>query len=336
MARFALLVAAAAAFLITMAAAALLVPLLSRIRFEQPIKYINGPAWHAKKRGTPTMGGLCFIVGAVLGMGLAWLGLHAMEPELADGRQRYLLLLALGVSLAFGAIGFLDDILKIGSGTNRGLRAWQKLVLQTLLTTVFLTGLYIGGALDTGVVLPALGYVDLGIWYYPLSYLMILFFVNSVNLTDGVDGLCTVVTCVVMAGYAAVYGLLDCFQLTIFPAAVAGALLAFLLWNFYPAKVFMGDTGSMFLGGALITAGYCAGWPGLIPLLGGVYLLEGLSVIVQVAWFKLSHGKRLFKMTPIHHTFELSGWSEVKITYAFGAAALTCVLLTLLFVRVSL
>lgn len=335
MARYALVMAAVAAFLITMAAAAFLVPLLGRIHFEQPIKYINGPAWHAKKRGTPTMGGLCFIIGTVAGEYLAMLGMQRLEPQLADMGQRARVALALGAALGFAFIGLLDDGLKVSSKRNCGLRAWQKLVLQTIVTTLMLTGLYLTGGVETAMFIPALGYVELGGWYYPLTYLTVLFFVNAVNLTDGVDGLCTCVTFVVMVGFIAVCGLMNYVHLTVLPAAVAGSLLAFVLWNFYPARVFMGDTGSMFLGGLVAALAYCMGWPSLLLLLGGVYLVEGASVVVQVAWFRLSGGKRLFKMTPIHHSFELSGWSEVRITCVFSAAAAVCVLLTLVFVRAS-
>lgn len=335
MARYALVMAAVAAFLITMAAAACLVPLLGKIHFEQPIKYVNGPAWHAKKRGTPTMGGLCFIIGTVAGEYLAMLGIRQLEPQLADMGQRAKVSLALGAAVGFALIGMLDDALKIGCKRNNGLRAWQKLVLQTVVTTLMLTGLYLIGGIETGMYIPVLGYVELGVWYYPLTYLTVLFFVNAVNLTDGVDGLCTCVTFVVMVGFIAICGLMNYVHLTVLPAAMAGSLLAFVLWNFYPARVFMGDTGSMFLGGIVVALAYCMGWPSLLLLLGGVYLAEGLSVLVQVAWFRLSGGKRLFRMTPIHHSFELSGWSEVRITCVFSAVAAVCVLLALVFVKAS-
>lgn len=328
MARFALLVAALAAFLVTTAAAILLIPLLGKLDLERSLR----SAFPAEKKGVPTMGGICVMVGVLFGIALAWVGLTTIEPQLADPFQRLLISLALCSSLGFGVIGVADDLLRV-TGRGTGLRLWQKLVCQTVVAALFLAGLHLGGALDTGMVLPAVGYVDLGVWYYPISFAVILFFVNAVNITDGPDGLCCTVSFAAMAGYLAVYGMLNYFQLAILPAAMAGALLAFTLWNFYPAKVLMGSTGSMFLGGAVIACAYCVGWPGLLPLLGGVFLVQGVSVLLQAAAAKC--GKRLFRAAPLHRALAAKGWSDLNITFALGGMAAAGTLLAILFVRVS-
>lgn len=334
MARFALLVAVLAAFLITTATAIVLVPLLGKMNLERSLKYFRGQRPRAHQKGVPTMGGVCIAVGLVFGVALAWIGLRTIQPALADAHQRYLLSLAICTTLAFGVIGFADDTLCLANG-SRGLRLWHKLVLQAVIVTLFLAGLRAGGALDTGVVLPSLGYVDLGIWYYPCSYALTLSLVNSVDLTDGPDGLCCSLAFVAMAGLLAAYGMLNFFQLALFPAALCGALLAFTLWNFAPARVLLGHTGGMLLGGALCAAGYCIGWPGLLILVCGVFLLEGLSLAAQYLVYKLGKGKRFLPVAPLHRALEAAGWSDVKITCALGAAGLTFALLAVLFVRVS-
>ena len=334
MARFALLVAVLAAFLITTAVCIVLIPLLGKLNLEHSLKYFRGERPRAHKKGVPTMGGLCIAVGMVFGVALAWIGLRTIEPALADIHQRYLLSLSLCTTLAFGVIGFADDTLCLAGG-NRGLRLWHKLVLQTAIVTLFMVGLRAGGALDTGVVLPSLGYVDLGPWYYPCSYLLILCVVNSVDMTDGPDGLCCTLAFVAMAGLLAAYGMLNFFQLALFPAAVCGALLAFTLWNFAPARVLLGHTGGMLLGGALCAAAYSIGWPGLLVLAGGVFLLEGVSLAAQYLVYKMGKGRRLLPAAPLHRALEAAGWSDVKITCALGAAGLTLALLAVLFVRVS-
>lgn len=334
MARFALLVAVLAAFLVTTAVCILFIPLLSKIEFEFSLRYFRSAAPNAHKKGVPTMGGLCLMVGLVFGVGLAWVGLRTIEPGLADAHQRYLLSLALCTTLAFGVIGFVDDILRLGD-RNHGLRPWQRLAAQTVVATLFLTGLYVGGALDTGVVLPGAGYLDLGVWYYPLSYALILFFVNAVDLTDGPEGLSSVTAFAAMAGYLAVYGMLNYFQLAVFPAAVAGALLAFTLWSFAPARVLPGRTGGLLLGGAVVSAAYVVGWPGLLPLVGGVFLAEGVTLLAQWLVFKLGKGKRLLPAAPLHRALAARGWNDARITYALGAAGLVCALMAILFVRVS-
>ncbi len=334
MASYALILSAISAFAITAVSGCFVVPFLKRLHYGQTIKEI-GPTWHKKKQGTPTMGGLCFILGSTLGLGFAWFSLMFNLPEALESSSGAGMLLCMFTAFAFGLIGFMDDFIKVVKKRNLGLRAWQKLVMQLLVATCFLTGLSVTGSLTTLVVLPFIGMVNLGAAYYPLSILLILFMVNAVNLTDGIDGLATSVTFVVMLGYMALTSFLGFFHLSLYASALAAACAGFLLWNFYPAKTFMGDTGSMFLGGAVTAMAFCMGRPELLLFMGFVYICEAGSVVLQVIYFKLTHGKRIFKMTPIHHSFELSGWSEVKIDFTFAFAALVFVLLGVLFVYVN-
>jgi phospho-N-acetylmuramoyl-pentapeptide-transferase len=335
MARYALIIAALVGFLATAGIMCLLLPLLQHIRFSGPARKVSGPAWHKQKEGTPTMGGLAFLIGSMAAVAAAWLGLSFLDAKLLNGQQKANLLLALACSLAFAAVGFTEDYLKVVLHWRRGLRTWQRLVLECVITTFLLVGLWNNGAHETGMVLPFFGYVDFGYLYYPLAYLTILAVVNSVHLTDGIDGLCGSVSFVTMLGYLVICGLLNAFQLSLFAAALAGSLVAFLLWNFYPARIFMGDTGSLFLGGALVSIAYCMGWPSLLMLLAGIFLLEGFTVLLQVVWFKLTKGRLLFKMAPLHAGLELSGWNESRITRVFSGGAAALMLLALLFAYIN-
>ena len=334
MARYALALAAVVAFLVTAVSGVFLVPYLHKLHYGQTIRE-SGPTWHKNKQGTPTMGGLCFILGSMLGLGAAWAMLSAEAPDLMQPQTALNVLLALFTSLLYSLVGFMDDYIKVVKKRNLGLRAGQKIVMQVLITLSFMVGLHITGALTTAVVLPVFGFVDLGLFYYPIAFLFIIFMVNAVNLTDGIDGLATSVTFVEMLAYIVIAGVLGYFQLSILAAALAGGCAGFLIWNFHPAKTFMGDTGSMYLGGAVTTLAFCMGRPELLFFLGFVYICEAGSVVLQVGYFKLTHGKRIFKMTPIHHTFEMDGWSEEKIVTAFSGVALAFALLGLLFVRLS-
>lgn len=330
MARYALILAAACGFIIAAVSGIVIVPFLRKLHFGQTIKEI-GPTWHNKKQGTPTMGGLCFILASVVGVVLALCSLLHSTPELFGNAGSQNLYLAVFAAFGFGAIGFFDDFIKVVKKRNLGLRAWQKIVGQLVVTTVFLGGLYWNGTLSTYITLPFFGMVDLGLLFYPLSYLFIIFVVNAVNLTDGIDGLCSCVTFVAMLGFLTLAGFLGQFNLSLFAAALAGALAGFLIWNFYPAKTFMGDTGSMFLGGAVTGLAYGMGRPEILFFFGAVYIWEAATVVIQVTYFKLTHGKRLFKMTPIHHSFEMRGWSEVKIDAGFSLLAALFVALGLAF-----
>lgn len=263
MARYALALAAAVAFLVTAVSGLFVVPYLRRLHYGQTIRE-SGPTWHKNKQGTPTMGGLCFILGSMLGLGAAWAMLSAEAPDLMQPQTALNVLLALFTSLLYSLVGFLDDYIKVVKKRNLGLRAGQKIVMQVLITLSFMVGLHITGSLTTAVVLPIFGFVDLGLFYYPIAFLFLIFMVNAVNLTDGIDGLATSVTFVEMLAYIVIAGVLGYFQLSILAAALAGGCAGFLLWNFHPAKTFMGDTGSMYLGGAVATLAFCMGRPELL------------------------------------------------------------------------
>ena len=295
----------------------LLLPVLRALKAGQSIREI-GPTWHNLKAGTPMMGGLMFIFASILCL----LGnLSAME----DYSVFFVLLLA----LSFGFIGFLDDFTKIKYKRNLGLTSLQKAMLQMALSAIFLYAMYKNGSMDTHLYIP---FVDLSLELHPILYIFFAMFVmvgcdNAVNLTDGVDGLSSSVTLPVMVFFAAASVALGKWELAILPASLIGGLVAYLFYNWHPAKVFMGDTGSLFLGGVVCGMAFALEMPLILILVGFVYICETMSVILQVGYFKLTHGKRLFKMSPIHHHFEMCGWKEVKIVVIFTAvSALMCVL----------
>ena len=335
--QFALLTVALSAMLLTALLGFLLVPVLRKLNYVQTIKN-NGPAWHASKNGTPTMGGLMLIFGSMTALVFTYLLLVKKIPEMSNGIWQQTgkgLSIAILFALANGVIGFVDDFIKVKKQRNKGLSVRIKLLLQLIVGLVFLIVLQKNAMLTTWVQLPGIGLVDLGIAFYPLSYLLILGMVNAVNLTDGIDGLASSVTFLAMLGFLVISALLGWYQIGLYAAALAGGCAGFLCWNFYPAKIFMGDTGSLFLGGAVVAIAYTTGHPELLLILGLVYLIEALSVVIQIVWFKVSKGKKLFKMTPIHHHFELSGWSEIKITAWFSGAEIVCVVIALIFAYIS-
>lgn len=337
MVRYAFMTAAFAALAVTALSGCFVIPALRRLHFGQTIKEI-GPTWHADKNGTPTMGGFTFYIGVLAGVVLGYTVLSLSAAELFGSMaSRYAVTLYVCVltAFAFGAVGLVDDWIKVVKKRNLGLLARYKIIAQILITTAFLISLYLNGMLSTVVQLPFFGAVDFGYFYYPLSYLLIIGMVNAVNLTDGIDGLASSVTFVVMLGFLFTASMLGHPTVALFAAAVAGGCAGFLAWNFHPAKVFMGDTGSMFLGGAVVAAGYGMGRPDLLILLGLLYLCEALSVMLQVGYFKLTHGKRIFKMSPIHHHFEMCGWSEVKIVCVFSFFTFICVVLGCIYVYMS-
>lgn len=312
--------AAVVAFAITGALGPILIPLLRKLKFGQSILEI-GPNWHKSKQGTPTMGGILFIAGSVAASLLIGI------PMVQRGDPRLLIVLLSAV--VFGAIGFLDDYIKVVKKRNLGLTAKQKSFLQLLVAIAMLISLAATGCITTAVYIPFFNVtVELSWFYYLLAVITIVGFVNGVNLTDGIDGLATGVTIPVMGFFAAAALFLHAEgSVGIFAAAVFGALFAFLIFNFHPAKVFMGDTGSLFLGGAVTACAFALNIPVIIFVCGLIYLIETASVMLQVTYFKLTHGKRLFKMAPLHHHFEMCGFSEVKIMYLFSAFTIVmCVL----------
>lgn len=296
-----------------------MVPFLHKIKFGQTIREV-GPSWHKNKQGTPTMGGLMFIIGssvaAVICIAFLWLNGGA-ETQLMLVKVVAGALMAVG----FGIVGFLDDYISIKKHRNLGLTEIQKLILQFIIVGAYLLSVALAGG-TTETVIPFLGSVDLGFFYYILAAVFIVGMVNAVNFTDGIDGLNTSVTLVVALVFSVIAMLLNRVGLSLYAAAIVGAMIGFLFWNANPAKVFMGDTGSLFLGGAVCALGFGVNMPILLILIGIIYIVEILSVVLQVTYFKISHGKRIFKMAPIHHHFEMCGWNENKICFVFSGVTL--------------
>ncbi len=315
--------AAIIGFIVSAMAGRKLIPFLRKLNFGQTILEI-GPKWHKSKQGTPVMGGIMFIITTVAvtlvsTILYAFVGENFINTFFADiPRECVVIFAGLGLALANGLIGFVDDYTKVVKKRNLGLTAIQKLVLQFLVAGLFLAILGFSGE-DTVTTIPFVGDVDLGFFYYIISAIVIVGIVNAVNLTDGVDGLDGSITFFVCIAYMLIASMLNYLGITAMSAASAGACLGFLVWNFHPAKVFMGDTGSLFLGGLVCALAFALDMPILLLPLGIVYLAEMFSVILQVGYFKLTHGKRLFKMSPIHHHFEMCGWTEVKIVAVFSA-----------------
>lgn len=323
--------AAVGGFVITAVTCRLLIPALHRLHFGQTIRE-EGPTWHNKKSGTPTMGGLSFIFGILLTLGLVWGMFQGKAPDVLGPQQLAAGMMVLFLAFGSGLIGFLDDFIKVIKHRNLGLTALQKIVLQVAVTVGFMVGLYALGLLSTEVMLPVAGAVDFGILFYPIAFFGIIFLVNAVNLTDGLDGLCTGATFVSMLGYLLAGSLLGFVHVSLIAAATAGACAGFLIWNFYPAKVFMGDTGSMFFGGLVTALAFIMDRPELVLFFGLVYIWDAITVVIQRVYFKLTHGKRIFRMTPIHHAFEMRGWREVKIDGFFALIAAVGVALGILYI----
>lgn len=292
------------AFLISILEGPIIIPLLHKLKFGQSIRE-EGPKSHQKKAGTPTMGGIIFIISSFLTMLLI-----VRKP----GDEA---MVALYAFVAFGVIGALDDGLKIIRKKNLGLRAYQKMILLLVVSGAFAYYAAHNPYIGTSIILPfAHKTWNLGIFYIPFIIIYFTGTTNAVNLTDGLDGLATSVTLLVMTFFSLVSFATGHYTLAIFCAVVAGALLGFLRYNAFPAQVFMGDTGSLALGGAVAAIAMILKMPLLVIIVGGIYVMETLSVILQVASFKLT-GKRIFKMSPIHHHFELSGWHETKVVSIF-------------------
>lgn len=305
------------AVLISFAVSAVLgpviIPFLHRLKFGQQVRQ-EGPQAHLKKQGTPTMGGVMFLIG-ILVTSLIFLKDY---PKVVP---------VLFMTLGFGLIGFLDDYLKVVMKRSEGLKPWQKMGLQLILTGVFIFYVMQNPELGTEVILPFTGGKtwDMGPFLFvPFSLIVILGTDNGVNFCDGLDGLCSSVTLLVGVFFTVV-SIGEKGGIEPVTAAVAGALMGFLLFNVYPAKVFMGDTGSLALGGFVVASAYMLKMPVFIAIVGLVYLVEILSVILQVGYFKATGGKRLFRMAPIHHHFELGGWSETRVVAVFSiVTALLC------------
>lgn len=308
-------------FVLTVIAGKLLIPELIKLKAGQSIKEI-GPTWHMTKQGTPTMGGLMFIIG--IGLTILVIGWQGML--VGDFTHLYVYLFA----LVFGIIGYIDDYQKVKHHQNTGLTAIQKFLLQLAAAVAFLCLLRYEGHLSPNLYIPFWNTHIVLNWvvYMILAAFIIVGTVNAVNITDGLDGLSSSVT-VPVGIFFAVMGLVwpGFSQLGIFGGAMVGGLLGFLVYNHYPAKVFMGDTGSLFLGGAVAALAFAYDMPLVLIPVGIVYICETLSDILQVGYFKLTHGKRIFKMAPLHHHFEMCGWKENKIVAVFTAVStIFCVL----------
>ena len=311
-------------FLIALVAGRFLIPWLRAMKAGQTIREV-GPSWHMSKTGTPAMGGLIFILTSLIG---------TVVMGFVFGTWTSALVFAF--ALVFGAIGFLDDFFKVKKKQNLGLTALQKLLLQLAASALYLYVLYRSHHLTATLWLPFSTVAwSIPIWVYiPFAVFVIVGTVNAVNLTDGIDGLASGVTVPVMIFFLVTAIAIKKAELAILPAALLGGLGGFLCYNFHPAKVFMGDTGSLFLGGAVCGLAFALDMPLILILVGLVYIVETVSVILQVGYFKLTkhlcadhQGRRIFKMTPIHHHFEMCGWSEIKIWIVFvSVSVVMCVI----------
>ena len=314
------IVAAIISFSVSIFLGKVLIPKLHKLKFGQTILDI-GPSWHKKKQGTPTMGGIMFIAGITAAVVVCGAVLFIVQPEQFLESDRIKLFAGMVMALAFGFVGFVDDYVSIVKKQNIGLKAKQKLVMQFLIAIAFLATIYISGDHSTALSLPGLFSFDLGpFFYYPVMTLFIVWFVNAVNITDGVDGLAGSVTFVAALGYLAVSTLLSVWSAQLMSVSLAAGCIGFLFWNFHPAKIFMGDTGSMFLGGMVVAIAFALKQPLILIFMGIIYICEAGSVVLQVISFKTT-GKRIFKMSPIHHHFEMSGWKENKIVLVFSLIA---------------
>ena len=300
----------------------LLLPVLRALKAGQSIREI-GPTWHNYKAGTPMMGGLMFIFAAIICLLLN-------IPFMQD----YTVFFVLALSLCFGFVGFVDDFCKLKKKQNMGLNSLQKALLQMAVSALFLYLMYKTGGMkvEDGMIPLYIPFFNVSFKLHPIVYIFFAMFVmvgcdNAVNLTDGVDGLSSSVTLPVMVFFTAAAVAMGKFDLALLPASLTGGLIAYLFYNWHPAKVFMGDTGSLFLGGVVCALAFALDMPLILILVGFVYICETLSVILQVGYFKLTHGTRLFKMSPIHHHFEMCGWKEEKIVLTFAAvSAIMCVI----------
>ncbi len=317
------------------------IPYLRRLKYGQTI-LDEGPKWHKSKQGTPTMGGIMIVAGVIVAIILALIFSaitdKAFVRELKNNYNVVSIFGGLVFALLCGIIGLVDDYIKVVKKRNLGLTAKQKTVLQIIAIVAYLTSLLLSGVNTTWI--PFVGDVNItsgfGLIFWPIALVFIYFMVNAVNLTDGIDGLASTVTLIVCCAYMLLAGKSMANMMagngqcmSVLAAAVGGSCLGFLMWNNKPAKVFMGDTGSMFLGGAVIALAFGSGRPVLLLLIGIVYIMEALSVVLQVFWFK-TFKKRIFKMSPIHHHFEMSGWSEEKICLVFGLVTMVASFFALL------
>lgn len=308
----------------------LLIPWLAKKRASQVILQI-GPSWHQAKEGTPTMGGIIFLAISALLLVPLFVFVFQEIGRARSGMFALVLLFALGN----GAVGIVDDLTKLSKKANKGLAPWQKLALQSVLAGGFVFLYASQNNFSTELKVPFSNFtLSLGLLYYPFLFMFLIWFVNCANLSDGIDGLATSVGGWIGIFLIACGGLLNLVEVSLLGSLLAGCGFGFLVYNKNPAKIFMGDTGSLFFG-ALSAASAClTGMPLIFFLVGGIYLWEGLSVCIQVVWYKLSHGKRIFKMAPFHHHMEKSGWSERQIVLLFSLVTIFLSLLAVMGVSI--
>ena len=317
------LTSAAAVFIMTALFSKLIIPKLKSLKMGQKILDI-GPRWHKNKEGTPTMGGLTFIAASVIVFTVDCIvfGIKGSDIDIPK------MSVCMAFALINGLIGFIDDFAKFFKKQNQGLKAWQKFFLQLIAAGGFLFVMTSLGYITDAVYLPYFDItIKLGPAYYILMLVLITGIINSVNLTDGIDGLASSVTFVVAGFFSvAAFSLMNMSE-ALMSALVVGSTLGFLVYNFHPAKIFMGDTGSLFLGGMVVSLAFMINNPFILIPVGIIYICESLSDIIQVLYFKVSGGKRFFKMAPIHHHFEKCGWSENTIVLVFSLVTLVfCVI----------
>ena len=328
-------ITAAVAFILGVILYKIFIPLLRKVKLGQKILEI-GPSWHKSKEGTPNLGGLFFIIATFIGIAVGIVVLlcqmnSSVNPEPYKANELIpafgRMLLPLLFALSQGLIGFIDDYVKLFKKQNKGLSATQKLVLQFLTAAVYLFANFYFFKADTVIEFPWGKSIDFGIFYYVIMLLVVAYIINCANLTDGIDGLAgsiafIVSTMLLLFGFNCV-----AVEMALPSAALCGALFAFLVFNFHPAKIFMGDTGSLFLGGFIVSTLMLTSQEFLLLPISCIWIIEGLSVVIQVISFKLT-GKRVFKMSPIHHHFEKCNWSEVKIVAVFSAVTVIFSILT--------
>lgn len=301
-------------FFISVIIGPIIIPMLEKLKIGQNVRD-DGPESHLSKSGTPTMGGVIMVIALILTL-------------LVSRRINKNILILLLSTLGFGLIGFIDDYFKIVNKRSLGLKPYQKLIGQFILATILVVYNMNTSAYGRSLILPFTNKIlDLGIFYIPFMLLVVVGTVNSVNLTDGLDGLASSITFIVVSFFAIVAFKYSMPDISLFSAILAGTCLGYLIFNAYPAKVFMGDTGSMSLGGAVAGIAVLLNLSMIIPLVGGIYLLEALSVIIQVTSFKLT-GKRVFLMSPIHHHFEEKGWPETRIVVMFSSITILLALVS--------
>ena len=324
------LIAMVLTFIVTAISARILIPILKSKKMGQKILDI-GPRWHKSKEGTPTMGGLTFVIG----MTVTFLTVGIFTIISGGIDNGYKLIITFIMALLNSAIGVVDDLTKFSKKQNEGLSAKQKMLLQLIAAGLYLFFMTITDNITTALYIPFIGFeLELGWFYYVFALILITGVINSVNLIDGIDGLNSTVTFVVGAYFTVTAFIIGSMQSAVLSAMLIGGCLGFLVYNFYPAKLFMGDTGSLFLGGIVIGLAFMVDNPLIIVIAGLIYIIESISVMIQVGYFKLTHGKRFFKMAPIHHHFEKCGWNELKIVCTFSLFTLVMCVISYFGIRI--